>query len=74
MASGSNVSNNHDIVSACVGLALNTMLLLLLWLEGANGPSLALFVGGIVELTGYTDWHAAVSSEVESDLREVRPD
>ena len=59
--SGSNVSNNHDIVSACVGLALNTMLLLLLWLEGANGPNLALVVGGIVELTGYTDWHAAVS-------------
>ena len=61
MASGSKVSNNHDIVSACVGLALNTMLLLLLWLEGANGPNLALVVGGIVELTGYTDWHAAVS-------------
>ena len=37
------------------------MLLLLLWLEGANGTSLALVVGGIEELTGYADWHAAVS-------------
>ena len=34
---------------------------MLLWLEGANGTSLALVVGGIEELTGHTDWNSAVS-------------
>ena len=54
--SGSNVSNDSDIVGACVGRALNALCLLLLWLEGANGTSLALVVCGIEELTGHTDW------------------
>ena len=35
------------------------MLLLLLWLEGANGTSLALVVCGIEDLTGHTDWNSA---------------
>merc|ERR1719278_2324581 len=58
--SGSNVSNDSDVVGACVGRALNALRLLLLWLEGADWTSLALVVGGVQELAGNTDGHAAV--------------
>merc|ERR1719370_1086675 len=58
--SGSNVSNDSDVVGACVGRALDALRLLLLWLEGADWTSLALVVGGVQELAGNTDWHAAV--------------
>merc|ERR1719370_625097 len=58
--SSSNVSNDPDVVGARVGRALNALSLLLLWLESADGASLALVVRGIQELTSYTDWHTAV--------------
>merc|ERR1719203_182977 len=64
--SGSNVSNDPDLVGACVGWALDALGLLLFWLEAANGTSLALVVGGIEELTGHTDRPAAVSLAASS--------
>ena len=59
--SGSNISNDSDIVGSCVGRALNALCQMLLWLEGANGTSLELVVCGKEELTGHTDWNSAVS-------------